>query len=63
MEGDYAVNDNLTKLVYFLLWLEHDKPNTIYGSYKIGEVVDSLAAVMGVDTETLRCLINKETAE
>lgn len=57
------MNDNLTKLTYFLLWLEQGRPNAMYGSYEIEEVVDSLAALVGVVPETLRGLINKETAE
>lgn len=51
------MNEHYMKLTYFLLWLEYDKPNEIYGSYTVSEVIDSLAAIMDVEKEKLRNLI------
>lgn len=51
------MNEHYAKLVYFLLELEKEKPYTMYATWRINEVVDSLAALMGVDPTQLRKLV------
>lgn len=51
------MNEHLAKLVFFLLELEKEKPSTMYATWRIDEVVDSLAAIMNVTPEQLRELI------
>ena len=51
------MNEHYAKLVYFLLELEKEKPYTMYATWRINEVVDSLAALMDVDPTQLRKLV------
>lgn len=51
------MNEHYAKLVYFLLELEKEKPYTMYATWRINEVVDSLATLMGVDPTQLRKLV------
>lgn len=51
------MNEDFAKLMFFLLELEKEKPYTMYASWRIDEVVDSLAAIMGCDPKQLRELI------
>mgnify|MGYP001083221409 CR=1 FL=1 len=48
------MNEHYAKLVFFLLELEKESPHTMYATWRIDEVVDSLAAILNVDPNTLR---------
>lgn len=49
---DYLAH--ITVLASFLCWYEKETPNAIWGSRKVRDAVNSLAAIMGVDAATLR---------
>lgn len=48
--------DALYSIVYFLLWLEYNDPNAIWGGHYIRDVVDNLAILMDTDPDKLRRL-------
>ena len=48
------MNDDLYKLVFFLVSMEKDQPFTMYATHTIEEVVESLANIMKVPVEKLR---------
>ena len=52
------MNEHFRNLVFFLLWAEHDDPNSWYGGIKISDAVESLAAIMHVPVDELRKLID-----
>lgn len=45
---------HVTNIVAFLVWLEKDNPNVMYGARHIRDAVNSMAAIMGVDPVVLR---------
>lgn len=51
------MNEHFAKLVFFLLELEKEKPYTMYATWRIDEVIDSLAAIIDRDPQQLRELI------
>jgi hypothetical protein len=51
------MNEHFAKLVFFLLELEREKPYTMYATWRVNEVVDSLAAIMNVEPYQLRDLV------
>ena len=53
------MSEHLTKLTFFLVHLERDRPGAMYGSYTIEEAVDSLAAIMQADPRGLRTLVEE----
>jgi hypothetical protein len=48
------MNDNLYKLVFFLLFAEKQDSNMMFGGYNIDEVVNALADIMKVPPDKLR---------
>lgn len=51
------MNEDLTKVVFFLLWAETHDPSMIFGGHKVGEALEGLASIIGVPVEKLRELI------
>ena len=52
------MNDDLCKLVFFLLWAEKQDDKMMFGGYNIDEVVNSLANIMKVPSNKLRELVD-----
>ena len=48
------MNDDIYKLVFFLLWAEKQDNNMMFGGYNIDEVVNALANIMKVPADKLR---------
>jgi hypothetical protein len=48
------MNDNLYKLVFFLLFAEKQDDKMMFGGHSINEVVDALAEIMKVPPDKLR---------
>lgn len=52
------MNKHWANLVFFLLWAERHDPNQMWGGIRIGDAVDSLAAILEKDPTELRELID-----